>query len=227
MDEHKSQLRPGSASDQTIYVHGMSSYASELDPMMVSGSPNEPLEPFPIPQQSTILNDDVDGNDSDLNEVDDAPRASFVHLESDDEMDIPIPIPPSSPLSPLAHQSISKHSARHAAAQAAIAANAADESLAAGGESDDVDENDDTLYCYCQSKWTGEMMVSCDQCLQWFHAGQSAFCATWIPLYYSVLCSSAYHTLNHLANVLLSFICSWFDFRFFLPSCRLYGYSRH
>ena len=35
-----------------------------------------------------------------------------------------------------------------------------------GGE---VEEEDETLYCYCQKKWEGRFMIACDYCDKWYH----------------------------------------------------------
>ncbi len=120
-----------------------------------------------VPSLSHEVEGEEEGEEDSLNEVDDAPRATYIDLDSDEDIQPPSALPPSPP-----QQMQTKQSARQAAAHAAaIAAAAVDEALA-GGESD-TNDDDNATYCYCDTKWTGEMMVSCDQCLQWFHAGQS------------------------------------------------------
>jgi len=105
-----------------------------------------------------------DEESDDLNEVDDAPRANIIHIDSDEDMQPPAALPPSPPQTKHATRSTRRETAAAAPAPAPVEHENEEE------DDEDDEEPDDTPYCYCRTKWTGEMMVSCDQCLQWFHA---------------------------------------------------------
>jgi hypothetical protein len=135
-----------------------------------NGLGGPPLAP---PHADEVGDPDDEDDDSSLNEVDDAPRASIIHLdESDEEMQPPPALPPSPP-----HATRPSSNRRAATAATAPPPATTTVNVAPASEDDECDEDDepdDTAYCYCRTKWTGEMMVSCDQCLQWYHAGSSS-----------------------------------------------------
>lgn len=127
-----------------------------------------PLVPLGVssPTRSAADNDDDDEHSdagSDLNEVDDAPKHALIQLDSEDEDDARAHSAlHSRRVEPPAATSV--HSPAHTTPPV--------ENVEAADD-DEEEEVDDSTYCYCQQKWSGnEMMVSCDQCLQWFHAGQ-------------------------------------------------------
>ena len=138
----------------------------------LSSSVSLPLVPLGVSSPERSCMDDESDADSDLNEVDDAPKHAIIPLDSEDEED--------------AHTHAVAHSNNSRADPPAVASvhNSAHTAPAhvdpptenAGEENEEEEEEvDDSTYCYCQQKWSGnEMMVSCDQCLQWFHAGTTA-----------------------------------------------------
>jgi len=177
MDEHKSQVRPSASMEvdglRSLPLPGSEPFSFDMDGpsadalLLPAHSRLSPRADDGMSIGASSLGtslpvDEKGDSEEELNEVDDAPRASYISLESEDELPPPSTLPPSPPQA---------HGTRQSARQAATTAAAT-----TGSDSEGSAVDDSTQYCYCHTGWTGEMMVSCDQCLLWFHAGQSSLC---------------------------------------------------
>ena len=174
------RLGNSSSSHATSAANGLASGLLDSSDAMtdslnspLSSGVSLPLVPLGVSSPERSCMDDESDADSDLNEVDDAPKHAIIPLDSEDEDD--------AHAHAVAHSNSSRANPPAAATSvhnpATVTPAHVDPPVENAGEDDDDEEEevDDSTYCYCQQKWSGnEMMVSCDQCLQWFHAGTTA-----------------------------------------------------
>ena len=139
-----------------------------------AGAPLSPTQPeAQLDSGSALPMERGDSSDEEsLNEVDDAPKPTIISLDSDNDEEAPQQHTHKQQQQQTQQQqatTTTKQTAKQQAA-AAAAAKAVDGGVGCSGSED---EADDQQYCYCRQTWSGdEIMVSCDQCLSWFHAGQ-------------------------------------------------------